>query len=85
LLKTKTSNFVLDLKRESWHTLLIRTKGEEVVVSVNGFEVGKLKSPGHSHETKSVVSLTTTIDDVQYDDFLIKAAKPGTTAPASAN
>lgn len=85
LLKTKTASFVLDLKREEWHTLLIRTKGDEVVVSVNGFEVGKLKSEGLAHETKSVVSLTTNIDDVHYDDFVIKAAKPAAAAPAAAN
>ncbi|MCB1207291.1 MAG: hypothetical protein KDN18_23770, partial [Verrucomicrobiae bacterium] len=77
LLKTKTMNFTLDLKREEWHTLLIRTKGDEVVVLVNDYEVGKLKSEGISHETKSVVSLTTNINDVHYDDFVIKAAKPG--------
>ena len=77
LLKTKTMNFTLDLKREEWHTLLIRTKGDEVVVFVNDYEVGKLKSEGLSHETKSVVSLTTNINDVHYDDFVIKAAKPG--------
>ncbi len=85
MLKAKTASFVLDLKREEWHTLLIRTKGDEVVVSVNGFEVGKLKSDGLAHETKSVVSLTTNIDDVHYDDFVIKAAKPAAAAPAASN
>jgi hypothetical protein len=85
MLKTKTVSFPLDLKREEWHTLLIRTKGDEVVVSVNGYEVGKLKSEGLSHETKSVVSLTTNIDDVHYDDFVIKAAKPGAAASAASN
>lgn len=73
MLKTKTATFPLDLKRETWHTLLIQTKGDEVVVSVNGYEIGKLKSEGLAHETKSVVSLTTNIDDVHYDDFVIRA------------
>ena len=50
---------------------------------MNGFEVGKLKSEGLAHETKSVVSLTTNIDDVHYDDFVIKAAKPAMAAPAA--
>lgn len=81
LLKTKTASFALDLKRETWHELLIQSKGDEVTVSVNGFEVGKLKSSGLSHETKSVVSLTTNVNDVQYDDFSIRAAKP--TAPTA--
>lgn len=85
MLKTKTVSFPLDLKREEWHTLLVRTKGDEVVVSVNGYEVGKLKSEGLAHETKSVVSLTTNINDVHYDDFVIKAAKPGAAASAASN
>lgn len=81
MLKTKTANFQLDLKREEWHTLLIRTRGDEVVVSVNDHDVGKLKSEGIAHGTKSLVSLTTNINDVHYDDFSVRAAKPG--APAS--
>lgn len=80
MLKTKTANFPLDLKREKWHTLLIQSKGDEVVVSVNGYEIGKLKSEGLAHETKSVVSLTTNINDVHYDDFVVRAAKGGKAA-----
>lgn len=80
LLKTKTVNFPLKLDREKWHTLLIQSKGDVVVVSVNGYEVGKLKSEGLAHPTKSVVSLTTNINDVHYDDFSIRAAKSATPA-----
>ena len=79
MLKTKTATFPLDLDREKWHTLLIQTKGDEVLVSVNGYEVGKLKSAGLAHPTKSVVSLTTNINDVHYDDFAVRAAKGGAT------
>ncbi len=75
MLKSKTKSFLLDLKREQWHTLLIRTRGDVVTVWVNDYEVGKLKSAGLAHETKSLVSLTTHIDDVHYDDFVVKAAK----------
>ena len=77
MLKTKTATFPLDLDREKWHTLLIQTKGDEVLVSVNGYEVGKLKSAGLAHPTKSVVSLTTNVNDVHYDDFAVRAAKGG--------
>jgi len=79
MLKTKTASFPLDLDREKWHTLLVQTKGDEVIVSVNGYEVGKLKSEGLAHPTKSVVSLTTNINDVHYDDFAIRSAKGGGT------
>ncbi len=75
MLKTKSSTFLLDLKRDTWHTILIQTKGEEVVVSVNGYKIDTFKSEGIAHPTKSVVSLTTTINDVQYDDFVVRAAK----------
>lgn len=82
LLASKSASFLLDLKRETWHTLLIRTKGDEVTVWVNDHEVGKLKSEGLAHETKSLVSLTTNIDDVHYDDFVVRAAKPGASKKA---
>src|SRR5690606_23668737 len=57
MLKSKTVSFPLDLAREKWHTLLIRTKGEVVTVWVNDYEIGSLKSEGLAHETKSLVSL----------------------------
>lgn len=76
LLETKTSRFELDLEKdkEEWHELMIRTKGDKVVVKVDGKEVGELQSEGVAHNTKSVVSLTTNVNDVHYDDFVVKAA-----------
>lgn len=76
LLETKTSRFELDLEKskEEWHQLVIRTKGDKVVVKVDGKEVGELQSEGVAHNTKSVVSLTTNVNDVHYDDFVVKAA-----------
>ncbi len=75
MLKKKTAHFRLDIDREEWHTLLIRTKGDLVTVSINGYEIGKLKSEGLAHPTKSLVSLTTNVNDVHYDDFVVRAAK----------
>ncbi|NLT71359.1 MAG: hypothetical protein GXX91_11790 [Verrucomicrobiaceae bacterium] len=77
MLKKKTAHFRLDIDREEWHTLLIRTKGDLVTVSINGYEIGKLKSEGLAHPTKSLVSLTTNVNDVHYDDFVVRAAKGG--------
>ena len=74
MLESKTANFPLELDREKWYTLLIRTKGPLVTVLVDGKEVAELESEGNSHETKSLVSLTTNINDVHYDDFVVKAA-----------
>lgn len=80
LLQSKTTTYPLSLKRNEWHTLRIRTKDKEVTVTINDYDIGKFKSDGIGHETKSVISLTTNIDDVQYDDFVIKAAKPSADA-----
>lgn len=76
LLESKTSRFELDMEKDKgeWHDLLIRTKGDKVVVKVDGEEVGELQSEGVAHMTKSVVSLTTNANDVHYDDFEVKAA-----------
>jgi hypothetical protein len=77
LLQTKTARFPLELNQGDWHELLIRTKADSAVVTINGKEIGSLQSEGVAHATKSVVSLTTNEDDVHYDNFVVKAA-PGT-------
>lgn len=76
LLETKTVRFPLELEetKAEWHELLVRTKGEVITVLVDGKEAGSLESEGNAHPTKSVVSLTTSINDVHYDDFVVKAA-----------
>jgi len=73
-LKTKTKSFPVKLSLQDWHTLIERTKGDEVEVSIDGQIVGSFQSEGIAHETKTVVSLTTNRVDVNYDDFSIKAA-----------
>jgi hypothetical protein len=76
LLETKTARLELDIEKdkEEWHELVIRTKGATCMVLVDGDEIGELESEGIAHATKSQVSLTTNINDVHYDDFLVKAA-----------
>ncbi|MBL9151534.1 MAG: hypothetical protein JNK37_03575 [Verrucomicrobiales bacterium] len=83
LLESKTAKFDLELDRDEWHTLLIRTKGPVITVLVDGKEAGELESEGNAHPTKSLVSLTTTINDVHYDDFSVKAAPPGKAEPSA--
>ncbi len=81
LLETKTAQLELDIEKDKneWHELVIRTKGATATVLVDGDEIGELESEGIAHETKSQVSLTTNINDVHYDDFVVRAA------PASAS
>lgn len=74
LLASKTKNVPVKLTLQDWHTLTAHTKGDEVEVSLDGKVVGSFKSEGISHETKSLVSLTTNQVDVEYDDFSLKAA-----------
>lgn len=82
LVDSKTARFELDLerKKEEWHDLLIRTKREEVTVFIDDEEVGSFESEGNAHPTKSLISVTTYVNDVHYDDFTIKAAPPAKVA-----
>jgi hypothetical protein len=74
---TKRTTVPLKLALQEWHTLVARTKGDEVSVLVDGKPVGSFKSEGIAHETKSLVSLTTNVVDIEYDDFSLKGlAKP---------
>jgi hypothetical protein len=72
-LETKAARWPVKVGLNEWHTLVARTKGDEVTVTLNGEQVGVFKSEGVAHETKSLVSLTTNLVDVHYDDFAVKA------------
>lgn len=74
MLATKSKREPVKLALEEWHTLVTSTKGDEVEVEIDGKKIGSFKSEGISHETKSLVSLTTNAVDVHYDDFSVKAA-----------
>ena len=76
LLETKTARLELDIEKDKdeWHELVIRTKGATATVLVDGDEIGELESEGIAHPTKSQFSLTTNINDVHYDDLVVKAA-----------
>jgi hypothetical protein len=70
--KAKWTTSPLSLKE--WHTLVVRTAGDEMTATIDGQPVASFSSPGIGHETKSLVSLTTNLVDIEYDDFSIKAA-----------
>jgi hypothetical protein len=71
-LKTKRITIPAKISLNEWHTLVVHTKGDAITASIDGKEIGTFKSEGISHETKSLVSLTTNRIDVHYDDFSIK-------------
>lgn len=77
MLTTKATRVPAKVSLQEWHTLVVQTTGDELTVSIDGKAVGSFKSPGITHDTKSLVSLTTNAVDVEYDDFSIKGvAKP---------
>jgi hypothetical protein len=77
MLTTKANRVPAKVSLQEWHTLVVQTSGDELTVSIDGKAVGSFKSPGITHDTKSLVSLTTNAVDVEYDDFSIKGvAKP---------
>lgn len=73
MLKTKSTSIPVDLDTAAWHNLLIRIVGDILTVSIDGKEIGSLKSEGIAHPTKSNMNITTTKREVHYDNFSIKA------------
>jgi hypothetical protein len=74
-LEGKSAKFDLRMKTDEWHTLTVRTKGDELTALVDGKKIGSLKSPGIAHETKTLISLTTNEADIHYDDFTIRGKR----------
>jgi hypothetical protein len=72
MLEAKAKRFPAKISLKDWHTLVVRTKGDEISVTIDGKQVGSFKSEGIAHDHKSLVSLTTNAVDVEYDDFSIK-------------
>lgn len=71
-LASKSKSLPVKLSFQEWHDLVIRTGGDKIEVALDGALIGDFQSEGIAHETKSVVSLTTNLVDVHYDDFCIK-------------
>jgi hypothetical protein len=77
MLATKTRRVQVTVSQGDWHTLLVRTKDDEVSVQLDGGPFETFKSEGIAHVSKTLVSLTTNLLDVHYDDFCVRGvAKP---------
>jgi hypothetical protein len=72
MLAGKAKSIPGKISLQDWHTLVVRTQGDEISVTIDGKDAGSFKSEGVTHPTKSLVSLTTNQVDVEYDDFSIK-------------
>ncbi len=68
-LEGKEKKIPAQLALGTWHDLLVKISGDELSVSVDGTEVGKLKSQGIAHPTKRVLRLAVprnaVVDDVK--------------------
>ncbi|MCO8121167.1 DUF1080 domain-containing protein [Stieleria sp. TO1_6] len=73
MLKQKTSRNAIKLDPQTWHDLVIRIDGDVMEVVIDGMEVGRLKSEGIAHATKSNMNLTTVDREVHYDHFRLRA------------
>jgi hypothetical protein len=69
LLKTKTTNFKLDLKPDGWHTLHVTVAGDTMTARIDGKEIGTFRSEGIAHPTKRMITLAVNksadVDDVK--------------------
>ncbi len=69
LLATKTVTLPFKPIADQWHELGIATRGDVMTVSVDGKELGQLKSEGIAHATKRKISLSAkkspVLDDVK--------------------
>ena len=63
---------LVDIDSDS--TLLAQFDTRVPVVEIDGKMVGELQSEGLAHLTKSMLTITTYVSDVHYDDLVIKAA-----------
>ena len=72
MLTTKQKRVPSKISLNDWHTLVVQTQGDTINISIDGKEVGSFQSPGITHDTKSLISLTTNPVDVEYDDFSLK-------------
>ncbi len=60
---------------EAWHNVMIEILGDQMRLTVDGKELGTLKSPGIAHEAKSSFHFTVNGEGVLFDDVRIWQAK----------
>lgn len=71
LLVGRSSVVKLTLDPKAWHNVMIEIVGDQMRLTVDGKELGSLKSPGIAHETKSSFHFTVNGPGVLFDDVRI--------------
>lgn len=68
-LEGKQKGFPLATEIGKWHDLVVKIAGDELSISIDGKDIGSLKSPGIAHPTKKMLRLSVprnaVVDDVK--------------------
>lgn len=72
LLKGKSLRVPIDLKRDVWHTLLVKISGDRIGVLLDKKEIGILQSEGIAHPTKTDFGFTIIGQSVRFDDIQLQ-------------
>lgn len=79
LAKNAVVNFPAKLEQGRWYALTVAIVGDRLTVSIDGIEIGHLKSPGLAHPTKPNLRLSawgaTPAQSVQFDALRIWSVK----------
>ena len=64
----KTKTIPVNLDADVWHTLLVKVRGDQMGVQIDGVDVGEFRSPGIGHATKRrlrlAVGKSAVVDDL---------------------
>ena len=75
LLVGRSRNIPFKLKGNQWYRMRVSMVGEEMRLNVDGQPVGRLKSPGIGHKTKTDFGFTVKGTRIEFDS--VRAWKPG--------
>ena len=76
LLVGRGANFRAEIEQGRWYQLRIEIAGDEMAVSLDGQPVGRLKSPGIGHPTKTDFHFTVSGSGALFDDVRLWAIPP---------
>lgn len=76
LLKTKSKKFKHKLEKGKWYSAVVSIAGQKLSVSIDGKEVGTLKSTGIAHPTKRLLRLAVNKNSV-VDDLKVWSTPSG--------
>jgi hypothetical protein len=75
LLVGRSISIPFKLKANQWYRMRVSVVGEEMQLSLNGQPVGRLKSPGIGHKTKTDFGFTVKGTRIEFDS--VRAWNPG--------